>query len=195
MRRFTPLILSAVLAVGVMGCSSTKAALTRAEFAWQSEAKTKDNAYQQRRLVIAHIDFRVKSEVNRLKQVLAAQNARATSAPFGKDEVAKYVAANYTNYFNAIETLRTNSDAEYQKVETLYAEEVALAGGFRSLSAMSDAELTIAKQTADLALTEAIKTGNELWSQYQAAHPPQPVDSKGNHDTTTEPTDPLGEPQ
>lgn len=166
MNKIAPIILAAAL---LAGCTSTKAAVTRAEFALESEIKNRDNAEAQRKLVIHHLDQNVSNEVARLKAVLVRQNAAARG-------VDSRIAQNYIDYYTALHNLQTLVSTEYEKLESLHQEQLTLGRGYRYLNTMADEELKVGQQTAQLAIAEAIKAGNELWRQYQAANPPKPVD-------------------
>lgn len=166
--------LAAVLAAPLItGCVSTKAAVTRAEFALESEIKNRDNAEAQRKLIIHHLEQNVGNEISRLKLVLVQQNARAKG-------VDSRIAQNYIDYFTSLQNLQTLVSTEYEKLESLHQEQLGLGRGFRYLNSMAEEELKVGQQTAQFAIAEAIKSGGELWKQYQAANPPKPVDPPTN---------------
>ena len=155
----------AALCIGLAGCASTRAQVIRAEFAIESEIANRDNAEAQRRLALHHIDQNVKHELDRLNAVLDAQNARAGAN-------TSRVAQNYIDYFGSVEELRKRTATEHETVATLNAEQVALGKGFRVLSRMADSELTVSRDTAALAVAEALRVAEAAWTEYQRRQPP-----------------------
>lgn len=174
MKCFAQSAIVAIVTLAACGCVSTGAQVARTEFAIESEIKNRDNADAQRRLALHHIEQNSQREIERLQQVLDAQNQRA-------GQNVQRVAQNYIDYYAAMDELRRRVSAEHEKVATLNAEQLALGKGYRVLSSMADEELRVSRETANAAITEAIKTADDLWKQYQEAqHPPLPT----HHNTT-----------
>jgi hypothetical protein len=163
--RFVHFILAAVLVLFFTGCMSTKAQIIRSEFAWESETLNRDNAGKQHAQVRHFIAQATQTEINRLNDALADQNDLA-----GGD--VQMVAQNYIRYYAALDALRAQTQAEYETAASLHAEQVALGRGFRVLSRMADTELQVARDTANAAITEAIRVANVAWVEYQRRQPP-----------------------
>ncbi len=106
--------------------------------------------------------------------MLGAQNQRAG------DNVQR-VAQNYIDYYAAMDDLRSRIEQEHEKVASLNAEQLAIGKGFRVLSIMADEELRVSRETANLAISEALKTADALWTQYQEANPPELPPNETNY--------------
>ena len=165
-RTTAALITTLALMLAVSGCVSTNAQLTRQEFALESEMRNRDNASVQRSRALGREDQLVQLEIERLQQQLDRQNQRAGAN-------VERVAQNYVDYYGALEELRRRVAAEHEKIASLHEEQIVLGRGYRLLSDMADVEFRVSRELSAQAISEARRSAEELWRQYQIANPPR----------------------
>jgi hypothetical protein len=169
-------ILAAPLALA--GCVSAKAAVARAEFALESEYRLRDSVEQSRAVAKHWMELAARNEVARINSQLDRANNFA-EARLATDPLAalRNVAEATHAYHAAMREAEGRIASEHAKIDSLFAEQVAISRGFRLVSDMADRELTVPAETAKLAASESLVVGAELWRQWQLANPPSLPDA------------------
>lgn len=146
------------------GCTSAQSTILQHDTAVFHTSKNSDLAMRWQKHCNEQAIGWLQSELDNYQRELVRQNAESNGDP-------QDIAKNYIAYYDAVNQSRANTEANLETSANLVMEQLKNGEGFLLLADMAKEQSRIASETAQAAVSEAMKTGQALYSKYQETHP------------------------